>query len=267
MKDIRNRIAEIKTQGYSMAFGPTFDRTLAVYKSIAMPGGVAFLLFGMLYLIMMSLTTSSTIDMGRITPDMDFQQMMNEIRFQLENQTLQQKITDAASRIVMGVLSVPLMAGLIRLCRDAESGQGANLGTVFQYFKGHYFSDLFVAGLLINLFTFALGLGAEYMLEISVAAAAALMVLTVAVSVLTTLFVPFIVLGDLPPLEAIGASITVVGKKFGTIFLLLLTSGIMALFGLLACCVGVVFTLPIIAACQYAVYAQSVGVTNTHGPG
>ncbi len=260
MRTTRERLAEIKAHGYPFDFESTFNRTIAVYKRIALPGGIAFLLFIIVYFIVMSMTAASTVDMGRITPDMGFDQMMKEMQFQLENQTLQQKLIDAVSRIVMGVLAIPLMAGIMALCRAAETDTDADLGTVFQFYKGPHFSDLFIAALVINLITFTLGFSAQLVLPESSAAAFVLFVAMMVISVLTTLFVPLIIFGDLSPIEAITGSIAVVQKKFGTIFLLLLTSGILALLGLLACCIGIVFTLPLMIACQYAIYQQSVGI-------
>ena len=260
MRTIKNRIEEIKTNGYTFGFDDTLNRAFAAYKAIALPGGIVFLLFGIVYFAVMSMTAASTLDMSRVTPDMNFEEMLKELQFQLEHQTLQHKVIDGLSRILLGALSIPLSAGLIRMCYDFEKGQEISLGSAFQYYKGAHFSDLFVAGFVINLVTFAAALGSEYLLPLSPGVTLVLFLLIIAVSILTTLFVPLIIFGDQSPIESIVSSAVVVSRKFWPILFLLLVCGIIALLGLLACCIGLFFTLPIVSACQYAIYAQSVGI-------
>jgi len=259
MENINSRIEELKRNGYKLSFDTTFNRTLEVYKRVAMPSGLAFLIFGLFYFMIASGFTVSMIDTGRITPDSNWAEMMKELQFQLNNIPLQQRIIDGVIRILLGVLTVPMMAGAIRLCRDAETDQEITFGTMFQYYKGHYFSDLFVAGLIINVISFTLGLASQYLLEINPMVTLLLFIISLSISILTTLFVPMIIFGNLGPIEAITSSIAVVGKKFWPVLLLVFVCVLIAMLGVLACCIGIFFTLPIYPALQYSLYANSVG--------
>lgn len=259
MKNTRSRIDELKRNGYSLGFDKTFNRTLEVYKKILMPTGLAFLIFGAVYFAISSGFAIGTIDSGRITPDSNLAEIMKEIEFQLKNVPLQQKIIDGVIRVIMGSLAVPLMAGAVRLCYDAESGNEISLGALFQYYKGHYFSDLFIGGLILNVVSLSIGLISQVLLDISFAATLVLFLASLSFSILTTLFAPMVVFGNLGPIEAITASIVVVGKRFWVVLLLVIVASLLAILGLLACCVGIFFTLPIYCALQYTLYAESVG--------
>ncbi len=61
-------------------------------------------------------------------------------------------------------------------------------------------------------------------------------------------------------MNAIQASILIVFKKFWLIFALILVAVIMAMLGIIAVCIGILFTLPIIYTTQYAIYRNVIGV-------
>lgn len=259
MKTAKERIEEIRNQGYPFSFDTIFNDAGRIYKQLALPAGLAFLLFGIAYVIAASLLSQSSIDTSHIQPNSGFGDIVREIQNQMENQTLQQKITDAVVRIIVGVLMIPLIAGGVGLSRDFDNGKDGSLGGIFQYFKGHSFSDLFVAALLLNLLTFGVSALAEYSLLFSFGAAFLLFLLNLCITVFSVLFIPLIIFGHLGPVEAIRASFVVVSKNFWMILLLMIIVSFLCLLGLLACCIGVFFTLPLYCTFLYSLYKHSVG--------
>jgi uncharacterized membrane protein len=77
-------------------------------------------------------------------------------------------------------------------------------------------------------------------------------------SFMTFLTVPLIVFGDLKPLDAIQGSITVVSKQFFILLGLLIVAGLFCMLGIFALCIGIVFTMPIISAITYSIYATAI---------
>jgi uncharacterized membrane protein len=77
-------------------------------------------------------------------------------------------------------------------------------------------------------------------------------------SFMTFLTVPLIVFGDLKPLDAIQGSITVVSKQFFILLGLLIVAGLFCMLGIFALCIGIVFTMPILSAITYSIYATAI---------
>lgn len=259
----RDRIEEIKKNGYPLSFEIVFDDATRIFKGVALPTGVAFLLFGILYAIVVSLLAQNNIDTSRLSQNGNFADMVREIQLQMENQPLQQKITDAIVRLITGVLMVPMIAGGVGIARDFDTGKDASMGGMFRYFKGHSFSDLFVSALLLNLATIGIATAAEYLLEFSVGITVLLLLFNLCLSVLSLMIIPLIIFSGLGPIDAIRDSFAIVYQKFGTVFLLMIVVSILCMLGLLGCCIGVFFTLPLYCTFIYGLYKHSIGFGET----
>lgn len=259
MKTVKDRIEEINKKGYPFSFDVTFDEATRIYKRVLLPAGLAFLTFGVLYFITVALLSPANLDPDQIKPNSSFSDLMREVKLKMDNLTLEQKITDGVVRIIAGVLMVPLLAGAVGLSRDVDAASDGSTGGIFQYFKGNAFSDLFVAGLLINLLTFGISLLGEYLLAFSSLFSFLLWLCNLCIWVFTLLFIPLIIFGNLGPIEAIRSSAVVVSKNFGTILLLMIVVSVLCALGFLGCCIGVFFTLPLYATFIYSLYKHSVG--------
>lgn len=258
MKTAKDRIEEISRQGYPFSFDTIFNDTTRIYKNVALPAGLAFLFFGIVYFIATSLL-SQGIDASHIKSNDGFSDIMREVKYQMENKPLQQKMTDSIVGFIVGVLMIPMVAGGVGLSRTFDTGKDGSMGGIFQYFKGHSFSDLFVSGLLLNLLTFGIGTLAEYTQKFSLGLAFVLFLVNIGIAVLSVLFVPLIIFGNLGPMEAIRGSFVVVSKNFWMILLLVVIVTVLCLLGLFACCIGVFFTLPLYCTFVYSLYKHSVG--------
>lgn len=249
MKTVANRIEEIRRNGYAFDFGVTFNHTFETYKKVAAMAGLAFMIFIFLLCI---------VFVGVIFTSVDWQNQMGNRR-QFEPIDITQFSTIGlvgyiAAMILFAAMTVPLIAGIMKMCYNAEKGEEVSLGNAFQYYNGHYFVHLFIAGLLLGTFNTLVSVGFEFLGLGWVGT-----VIGVIVGILTTLFVPLIIFGNLRPIEAITASITVASRQFLMIFLLLLVGYIIAFCGVLGCCIGLFFTMPLVYVLQYSIYVHSVG--------
>ena len=74
------------------------------------------------------------------------------------------------------------------------------------------------------------------------------------------LFIPLVVFGNQSYTDAIQNSIKLVGKQPFHIILLMVIAFIGCLLGLIALCIGILFTLPIFSAMIFAIYDNAVGI-------
>jgi hypothetical protein len=59
-------------------------------------------------------------------------------------------------------------------------------------------------------------------------------------------------------MDAIQGSITIVSKQFFIILGLLIVAGIICMLGLFGFCIGIFFTMPLINAMTYSIYASII---------
>ena len=247
MNTVKNRIEEIKKQGYNFDFSVTFNHAFETYKKIAAMAGLAFMLFAILLSIIVIIYISTSLDWQQIS--------QNPEQFKITNFSTIGLISYAAAMVLLTAISVPLSAGMMKMCYDSDKGDEVAFGTAFQYFSGHYFVDLFLAGLLLG----GLNVGLSILFEL-IDYAVLGTIITVLISIFTILFIPLIIFGNLRPVEALKASIIVVSKELLMVFLLIIIGYIIGFCGIIACCVGLFFTMPILYAIQYSIYIHSVGI-------
>jgi uncharacterized membrane protein len=84
--------------------------------------------------------------------------------------------------------------------------------------------------------------------------------MALAITIFTALTIPLIIFGDLNAIDAIKSSIIIVSKQPFTIILLLFVAGVGSAIGLIGCCIGVVFTIPITYSVNYALYSAILNI-------
>ena len=147
--------------------------------------------------------------------------------------------------IIVSSVSMGLLAAFYRICKEQEAGSTSQ-DDFFYFFKNGYFRKI-------------LSLGIVYAL---IATTAQLLFLIPYIYVFVPLSYISIILANHPDLsetEIIRASFSLGNKKwlisFGTIFLM----GLMGLLGILACGIGVLFTISIAYLPVYLIYKSVIG--------
>lgn len=242
----RNRIEEIKRQGYDIDFGEVFNKTIEVYKKIAANAGIVFILF---ILVMGALV------MGIMGAFWGFSTVTETMTsFNIQNLSAVMVISYVFFIALVGGLVSPFTAGIIKMAYCADNRLEFSIGTAFDYYKGPYFKELFVSTILIGL----AGAGISTILE-SMGVVFVGSLITYIISFFTFLTIPLIIFGDIKAVEAIQGSCIIVSKNIFVLFGLLLVGLVIVMIGLVGFCIGVFFTAPFIYAMYYCIYQDIVG--------
>lgn len=247
MESTQERLNEIKQKGYNLEFGDVFNESLEIYKKVLWIIGLAFLI---LMIIMGALTAGvMTIFFGAS----NF--MSNITQFGLLSMSPAYLVISLILGILVTIAISPLYAGIVQVCHNAQTNKHYDFNTVFIHYKSVYLKDIAISALLISLIS---GVATDLVMFLGFQFTGTL--ITYFFQFITLFTIPFIIFGNLNAMSAIQASILIVFKKFWIIFALMLVAIIMAMLGLIAICIGILFTLPIIYTTQYAIYRNVIGV-------
>lgn len=251
MKTTLQRIEEIKREGYQLDFTTVFGNAFENYKKIALMVGLFSLLLGLGFIILGAVGFVLIYGMK----DASFFENMDAESMQLENFTTPFLIVYMVSVIFLTALFSPITAGFIKMARDAAKGQDVSFGTAFEYYSAPFFKEIFVAIVILTFFTTTFSflltfVGIQFLGGI----------ISLVISFFTFLAIPFIIFGNLKAIEAIQASVTVVSKQILILLGLAIVGFLFAMMGMIACCIGIIFTTPIIYSLYYCIYDEIIGV-------
>ncbi len=251
MENTNKRIEEIKREGYNLDFTTVFGNAFENYKKIALMVGLFSLLLGLAFLVLFAVGFVLIYGMK----DVYFFENMSAEQMQPENFSTPFAIVYMTSVIFLTALFSPITAGFIKMARDAAKGQDVSFGTAFEYYSKPFFKEIFIAIVILTFFTttfsFLLTLvGIQFLGGI----------ISLIISFFTILAIPFIIFGNLKAIEAIQASVTVVSKQILILLGLAIVGILFAMMGMIACCIGIIFTMPIIYSLYYCIYDEVIGV-------
>jgi len=150
--------------------------------------------------------------------------------------------------IIVSSFTIAMVGAFYRICREQESGTSAQ-DDYFYFFKREYSGKLLLLGIL-------------YTLIATVAQLLFFIPYIYAFVPLSYFSIIFANNPDLGETEIIKASFRLGNKKwlltFGTMFI----TGILGMLGILACGIGVLFTISIVYLPVYLIYKQVVGFDN-----
>jgi len=251
MAAIKDRIEDIKANGYQLDFGTVFEHAFNNYKKIALYAGLLLFVFAILFTIILSTGLVSYIGVNNMD---EFNKNINHYST-LKVFPKNILIPFEAGIILFSCLLAPFTAGFFKMADCGEKGEEFHVSTMFNYYKAPYFWNIFIVTLSISL----LSSGLTMLLEFSgIQFVGSLISLTV--SFLTFLTVPLIVFGKLSAFEAIKSSIIIVSKQPIILLGLLIVAIIGVLIGLFGFCIGVFFTYPFIYSTYYAIYSAIIGI-------
>lgn len=244
MSSVREAIENIKQNGFDLDFGGVFNHAFEVYKKIAMTAGAALLLFSFIIVGLVGAVVFGSMAIADFSVD----QME---KFDVRNFSLAGLLLYVLTLIFIGCLAAPMNAGLLKMSRNASKNEEFSLGTVFEYYGNKYFITIIIATLVLTGFSTTINVGFSL---IGYEILGALM--NIVISFFTGLTIPLIIFGNLNPLEAIQGSIAIVSKQFFIILGLLIVSALFSVIGIFGFCIGIFFTIPIMNAMTYTIYAS-----------
>jgi uncharacterized membrane protein len=248
MKTTKEKIEEIKTNGYQIDFGNVFNHAFENYKKIALYAGLMIFVFAILFGLITGGIVIFTFGVSALN-----EKMLENIK--TANFTGTYMAIYIAVSIILTCLINPFFAGLIKMAHCGEKDEEFHVSTVFEYYKNPYFKELVLSSLLITLSTTALSeifrIGG---FEIIGA------IFNAVIIFFTFLTVPLIIFGDLKAIDAIKSSIIIVSKQPFVLLGLIIVSYIASLVGFIGCCIGIFFTLPFMYSMYYAIYTSIIGI-------
>jgi hypothetical protein len=248
MKSHKDRIEEIKTNGYELDFGTVFEQAFENYKKIAIYAGSILLISLFVLIVLLTTIAISIFGTENVT---DFLKPEN---LKPENFTADVLLIYDLSILFLGCLLSPFQAGFLKMADCAQKGEEFHFTSIFEYYKFPYLGNIIVSTLIIAL----MGYGITTLLNLAGIGSLGLLT-SFTISFLTFLTIPLIVFGKLNATESIQSSITLVLKQPFLIFGLLLIAIVGSFVGMMLFLIGIFFTLPFVYSMEYSIYNSIIG--------
>jgi hypothetical protein len=239
-EQVNNKINENKR----LDFGVILDQVIDLYKKMWLKGFVVIIVVAIFSFGLNFLFTAFGL---AADPSFWFENK----GFELFSVYSTQILYGFPQSILVGLVSLGMLASFYRMCRVEEHDKEKN-DEFFYFFKGEYFSKLF-------------------MLSIIYATIALLSQLFFVIPYIYT-FIPLsyfaIVFANNPELtemEIVKLSFNIGTKKWLLSFGLIFVTGILGMLGIIACGIGVLFTVSIMYLPVYFVYKGVVGFDGDYG--
>lgn len=248
MSSKKDRIQELKNNGYQLSFETVFNLAFENYKKIAIYAGSLILVFIVLLGIVATTTITSFYGIEKLT------ELLKAGNLEPANFSDEFLLKYILGLILFSCLISPLSAGLIKMAYCAQKDEEFKVLDVFQYYKGSYFKELFIATLLISFVSIVLTTGVN-LLNIKFLDT----FISILISFLTLLTIPLVIFSDLKAIDAISSSIIIVLKQPLILLGLMIISYLAVLTGLFFCGIGMFFTIPFMYSMHYALYQTIIG--------
>ncbi|WP_423912719.1 hypothetical protein [Flavobacterium sp.] len=251
--DIKNnRIEKRITEGYKLEFETVFNLVFENYKKIAIYAGLLIFVFTILFFSLAYFSLVAYFGIDTLT------EVMKPENLKPENLSKEFIMIYSGAAILITALISPLTAGFMKMAYCADIDQEFHVSTFFEYYKFSYFIELFIATFVITLFNTGISTTLDTAGLTIVGS-----LITMIVSFYSLLTIPLIIFGNLKALDAIKTSIALISKQPLVILSLVAVSMLAAMVGLIAFCIGVLFTIPFIYSLYYILYKEIIGFEKT----
>ena len=220
-------------------FGTIISESIELFKKVWLKG---FLI--MLFLVIAAVCIGFAFRLIGLAPDpLD---LNNGFSFETVTGFYSQNaIYSIPQTILISTLTLAFVAAFYRICKQVDSGESVN-DDYFYFFNKSYFTKVFMLGIIHAL----------------ISAVAQLLLFIPYIYVLVPLAYFAIILANNPDLsetEIVKASFALGNKKwlitFGTMFV----TGILGMLGMLACGIGLLFTIAIVYLPLFLIYKEVIG--------
>lgn len=247
MNENYTKIEKISNEGFDLEFGPILEKAFSNFKMIAGIGGISMILISIVLAIVFGGAFAAIYGFS------DFTGTLTGLN--PEFMTGSSLITFFVSSVVMAGIFNPISAGFIKMAYAADKNESFGLDTIFTYYKGSFFKELFLSGIIIGFFS----AGITYLLQYF-----GLIILgnlvTYIVTFFTFLTIPLIIFSNLTAFQAITISVKLVLKQPIIILGLLIISILIVILGILGFCIGIFFTTPFLYSMYYCIYTAIIPI-------
>ena len=247
MKSNRDRIKELKANGYKISFENVINIAFDNYKKIVIYAGLLFLVCTILFGMFAFLTIALTYGID------NFQELIKPENLEPKNLSDEFLMIYLGSVTLFGCIVSPFLAGFIKMARYADIDEEFHVSTTFEYYKFYYFKELFLATLVISI----LNMGISSALD-SLGIPMLGFIGSLTVTLLSILTTPLIIFSDFKAIEAITTSFSLTLKQPLILLALIAVAYLFCLTGFFMFFIGLFFTLPFLYSMYYAIYKSIV---------
>ena len=234
-------------QNNTPEIGKIIDESFATFKKTIWISGVGILL---LLLVILPITFYSIFTYMGISSMEEFikksQTLETDFNYLLMN---------AAIGIVMAAFIAPITAGFYKINHLAKQNKEFGLNNLFDYYKSPYFLPLAVSTILATLYSNIIGL---LLIYINLPLIGSMMQLFIAL--LFIFSIPLIIFENQTALNAMSNSSRIFVKHPFTIIISLVFAFIIAMLGIFALCIGIIFTIGYFYTMNYTVYNEIIPI-------
>lgn len=242
MKSIPDQIQDIKNHGYSLDFSNVFNLAFENYKKIAVYAGLILLVFSVFFGLITYVILAAIFGADQITT-------ANLLKIQPQNLSQIHLIYYIFANAFISAIISPFTAGFLKMADRARKDEEFKASTIFTYYKTHHFAQLFLAIFSVSLLNIVISVFLEFQQLNFLSLGVSLFL-----SFFTFLTVPLIVFGNLNAFNAIKSSFIIISKQPLVLLALVFTILGAILIGLMALCIGILFTIPFSYSMTYAIY-------------
>ena len=221
-------------------FGKILDLTINMFKEVWLKGFLMVLIIAVVTIVLTFFFTFIGLESGA------YEFNWNEgFQFNTSYNNSLSLIYSLPQGIIVGSISIGLMAGFYRIVKQVDLNE-MQKDDFFYYFQGTYISKVFMLGIIYAL----------------IATIAQLMFFIPYIYAFVPLSFFAVVFSNNPELtetEIVKLSFNIGTKKWLLTFGLLFITGILGMLGIIACGIGLLFTISIMYLPVYFVYRDVVG--------
>ncbi len=245
---IQKRLDEINRTGLNLDLGRIIDDAFDTYKKIALNVGLAYIL---LFLFI------GFVTFGIISTYFVAEELMKEIEYLKETNILPLNyfIGIMGYSTIIIIILTPISAGILKMCKTADTIGTSNLNDLFYYYKIPYFLNLTILAFIMQFLTVSITYLFDYVFVIQIIGG----VLQYIIYFLFILTIPLITFANQNPIEAIKNSAKLTLKNPFTFLLGMIIAYFFAFLGIIILCIGLFFTMPFIEAMRYTLYKHTLG--------
>lgn len=248
MKPIKDRIEEIKINGYHLDFADVFNHAFENYKKIALYAGLVIFVFSVIIGVLIAGAIVSLFDVATLNEN-----LIEKLK--TETTSVNFILIYMISIVLFTSLMSPFQAGFLKMADCGEKDEAFHVSTLFEYYKAPYFMEIFIATLILSITS----IGLSSLLNLTGIQTIGILT-TYTLSFLTLLTIPLIIFGKFKAIDAIKTSIIIVMKQPLVLLALIIVAFIASMVGFIGCFIGVFFTIPFLFSMNYSIYNAIVGI-------
>lgn len=223
--------------------GEIINATFENFKKSALISGLSILILFIVGGILMSIIFKNVLQIDFSNPEL--------LKSQLDPKfmSFQNQLQFFGVIIIINLLIAPFLAGILEQAKEASNNEEAQFSSFYKYINHPKFGFILLLNLIVSIIPMALSL-----LFGTIVNEFILQFISIFISVLIYFSLPLLIYSNLNPINAIVVSAKACLSNFWITVLVLILSIVLGIFGILAFCLGIFFTLPFLSIFKYELY-------------